>query len=278
MSISRASILEVKQDLSRTTRKPIWQVFYLDFLLLLPGLYAYLTLSGVTEPTQFIQEAYNTLVSDEPYRDPLLFIAPALFAMAVCMIALRVIPLIFRLVSAIIDRLPSVWSYLAMQQIARRPQEHSYALLLIMISLSLSIYSASSAKTLDKWMHDSIYYRHGADLVVHEYVVESSDGGFGGSSSSSTLSELDLNVAAYLSLEDHLKIPYVRGATRVGKYTGTYSFGVGEDQAVFMGIDRLDFPSTAFYREDFTGQSLGGLMNALGGELNSVCGTPLVRG
>jgi len=134
----------------------------------------------------------------------------------------------------------------------------------------LSIYSASSAKTLDKWMHDSIYYQYGADIVVHEYVIEGGDAGYGGSSSASTLSELDLNVAAYLSLDDHLKLPNVNGATRVAKYTGTYSYGVGEAPAVFMGIDRLDFPSTAFYREDFADQSLGGLMNALGGELNSV--------
>ena len=270
LSISRSSIIQVKQEQSRSANKPIWQRLYLDFLLLLPGLYAYLTFSGLAEPTQAILEVYETVASDEPYRDPLLFVAPALFAMAVCLISLRVIPLIFRLASAIIDRLPSVWSYLAMQQITRRPQEHSSALLLIMMSLSLSIYSASSAKTLDKWMHDSIYYQYGADIVVHEYVIEGGDAGYGGSSSASTLSELDLNVAAYLSLEDHLKLPNVNGATRVAKYTGTYSYGVGEAPAVFMGIDRLDFPSTAFYREDFADQSLGGLMNALGGELNSV--------
>jgi putative ABC transport system permease protein len=270
LSISRSSIIQVKQEQSRNTGKPIWQRFYLDFLLLIPGVYAYMTMSGMTEPTQFVLDVYNNAVSDEPYRDPLLFIAPALFAMAVCLLALRILPLIFRLFSAIIDRLPSVWSYLAMQQIARRPQEHSSALLLIMISLSFSIYSASSAKTLDKWMYDSTYYQHGADLVVHEYVIGSGDPGLGGQSSSSTLSDLDLNVAAYISLDEHLKIPYVTGATRVGKYNGTYSYGVGEDKATFMGIDRLDFPNTAFYREDFADQSLGGLMNALGADLNGV--------
>jgi putative ABC transport system permease protein len=33
-----------------------------------------------------------------------------------------------------------------------------------------------------------------------------------------------------------------------------------------MGIDRLDFPRVAFYREDFAPTSLGALMNALGAE------------
>lgn len=272
LSISRNTIIRVKQEQSRTIRKPLWQRLYLDFLLLLPGLYAYLTLSGLAQPSQFILATYDAIASDEPYRDPLLFVAPALFAMAVCMIALRVLPLIFRLVSAIIDRLPAVWSYLAMQQVARRPQDHSSALLLIMMSLSLSIYSASSAKTLDKWMHDSIYYHYGTDLAVHEYIVEGGgdSGSSIGGSGATTLSDLDLNVSAYLSLEDHLKLPNVNGASRVGKYTGTYSFGFGESPCVFMGIDRLNFPSAAFYREDFADRPLGALMNALGGELYSV--------
>ena len=72
-----------------------------------------------------------------------------------------------------VDNLPKVWAYLSLQQVARRPQDHSAALLLIMISLSLAIYSASTAKTLDKWMHDSVYYKSGADLVVHEYILVS---------------------------------------------------------------------------------------------------------
>ena len=66
-----------------------------------------------------------------------------------------------------------------------------------LISLSFSIYSASSAKTLDKWMYDSTYYQHGADLVVHEYVISSGDAGLGGGSSSSTLSDHDLNITAH---------------------------------------------------------------------------------
>jgi putative ABC transport system permease protein len=36
--------------------------------------------------------------------------------------------------------------------------------------------------------------------------------------------------------------------------------------ATFLGIDRLDFPQAAFYRDDFADESLGALMNALGAE------------
>jgi len=266
LEISRTTIVRVKQEQSRGARKPIWRRFYLDFLLLLPGIYAYLTLSGLAKPAKFLSQLQ--VEAGDQYRDPLLFIAPALFAMALCMVTLRVLPLILRLLAAIVDRLPGVWSYLSLHQIARRPQDHANALLLIMISLSLSIFSASTAKTLDKWLHDSIYYKSGADLVIHEYVIEGGgQGGFPGSSSSSTtVSELDLNVNSYLSLEDHVNLPSVDNATRVGRYEGTFSYGAGEFPVTILGIDRLDFPKTAFYRDDFASQSQGALMNALGAE------------
>ncbi len=261
LGISRTTIVRVKQEQSRLSRRPLWQRLFLDFLLLLPGLYAYATLSGLAKPARFLASLQTA--SGEHYRDPLLFVAPSLFAMAVCMISLRVIPLLLRLLARIVDRLPGVWAYLSLQQIARRPQDHASALLLIMISLSLSIYSASSAKTLDQWLHDSSYYKSGADLVIHEYVIESSGTGVMGMPTSQSTTEM---VESYLPVEDHLKLPSVERATRVGKYRGTFSYGVGEQPCTVMGIDRLDFPQTTFYREDFANQSLGALMNALGAE------------
>jgi putative ABC transport system permease protein len=75
------------------------------------------------------------------------------------MIMLRVVPLLVRLLAAIVERLPGAWAYLSLQQIARRSQDHTSALLLIMISLSLAIFSASTAKTLDQWLSDSVYYK-----------------------------------------------------------------------------------------------------------------------
>jgi putative ABC transport system permease protein len=269
LSISRTTIVRMKQEQTRGGKKPFWERFYLDFLLLIPGIYAFLIMRGIAKPAKFL--ARLQIESNEQYRDPLLFVAPALFAMAVCMIMLRVVPLLMRLISAIIERLPGVWAYLSLQQITRRPQDHASALLLIMISLSLSIFSASTAKTLDQWLYDSVYYSTGSDWAIHEYVMQggSSEASYGPPSTSSnptTLSDLDIFSAGYVSLEDHLRLPSITAGTRIGKYTGIFSYGVGEERCLIMGIDRLDFPNVAFYRDDFASQSLGALMNALGAE------------
>ncbi len=269
LSTSRTTIVRMKQEQTRGGKKPFWERFYLDFILLIPGIYAFLIMRGIAKPAKFL--AKMQIASNEQYRDPLLFVAPALFAMAVCMIMLRIVPLIMRVLAALIERLPGVWGYLSLQQITRRPQDHASALLLIMISLSLSIFSATTAKTLDKWLYDSVYYSVGADWAIHEYVsqggsAQSSYGPPSAGSSSTTLSDLDIYTAGFVSLEDHLRLPSITGGTRVSKYKGIFSFGVGEMPCFIMGIDRLDFPKVAFYRDDFASKSLGELMNALGAE------------
>ncbi len=268
LEISRTTIVRLKQEQSRGLKKPFWQRFYLDFLLLIPGVYAYVTLSGMAKPASFLPQI--NLGGGQPYHDPLLYIAPALFAMALCMLSLRILPLLLKLLALIVDRMPGTWAYLSFQQIARRPQDHANALLLIMISLSLSIFSASTAKTLDQWLADSTYYRNGADLVVHEYSIQGGGQSFNGPNptGNTTLSDLDLSTTSFLSMDDHLKLPGIRSATRVGKYDGTVTFGSGSssNQAYFMGIDRLDFPKVAYFRSDFAQESLGALMNDLGAQ------------
>jgi putative ABC transport system permease protein len=265
LNLSRSTIVKVKQEQTRSLNKPIWQKFYLDFFLLIPGIYAYVILRGFIKPTKILPSL--DITAGQPYQDPLLFVAPSLFAIGLCMICLRVLPFLVNLVSRLVDRLPGVWAYLSIQQIARRPQDHSNALLLIMISLGLSIFSASTARTLDQWLYDSIYYRSGSDLAIHEYILEgvgNTTFNLSGNSPAATISELDLNSQGYISLEDHQKLPMVEAASRVGKYEGTFSYGVGEEPVTVMGIDRLEFPEVAFYREDFASQPLGALMNALG--------------
>jgi putative ABC transport system permease protein len=264
LGISRTTIVRVKQEQARATKKPAWQRFFLDFFLLIPGIYAFIVLRGIYTPKNFMPRLQS---SGGLYGDPLLFVAPSLFGIALCLIFLRFLPVLIKVFSRVAERLPGVWAYLAIQQISRRPQDHTAALLLIMISLALSIFSASTAKTLDQWQYDSIYYGSGSDLAVHEYAIWGGDTttyNFDQDSSGATMSELDLNNRGYLSEEEHLKLPSVTAATRVGKYDGSFSYGVGDQPALIMGIDRLSYPQAGFFRDDFAGESLGGLMNLLG--------------
>jgi putative ABC transport system permease protein len=294
--ISQRTIIKLKQEQSRSETKPVWQRFYLDFILLAVSGYTYLSLNGwraavgmlnqiggdrldVDLPRELLNQVQPQA---EPFRDPLMFVAPALFVTACCMIFIRFVPIVARLLAAIFGRLPGAWHYLSLQQVSRRPQDYSSAVLLIMISLGLAIFSATAAKTLDQWLYDSINYESGADLVVSEYPPEINSGGFqpgASSSGTSTTPARDRVVSSGLkladlggdsewsyALEQHRKIPGIEDATRVGRYRASLSSGFGEIPSQIIGIDRLEFPRVAFFREDFADQSLGELMNILGAD------------
>jgi putative ABC transport system permease protein len=186
------------------------------------------------------------------------------------MVTVRIIPLLVKLLAIIVERFHGITAYLSLQQIARRSQDHSSALLLIMISLSLAIFTISTAKTLDRWLYDSEHYKVGADISLQEYLqadgdsVGSGEGGGGSTAGSGKMIE------SFLTIEEHLALPGVQAATRFGKYNCTFSYGRGDQACLMIGVDRLEFPQAAFFREDFAGESLGDLMNALGSNLSGV--------
>ena len=67
----------------------------------------------------------------------------------------------------------------------------------------------------------------------------------------------------FLPVSEYLKVPSVNAAARVGRYAATTRLGGQYQEGVFLGVDRVDFPRVAFWRDDFAPASLGSLMNAL---------------
>lgn len=270
--LRHTTAVSIKQEKSRSAKRPLWERFFLDFMLLIPAGYAYWILHNQLKP---VKEAANaSLNGSQGQYDPLMFAASSIFAIAACMIVLRIFPLFVRLLARLSERFFPTGSYLAVQELARRPHEHSSVMLLIMISLSLAIYSASMAKTLDRWMHDSQYYQAGADLVIQEYEIPlgstPAESMLGAQGAQAPTKDITKGVQSLVNLEEHLKVPGIRAATNVGKYNGQIDSNAGIKEIELMGIDRLTFPLTAYFRPDFAGQSLGAMMNALAAVPNGV--------
>ncbi len=266
----RASILSIKQERSRSLKKPLWERLSLDLMLFIPAYYAYWAMSArsrAAQSTAAVSTASTSLAGGaaQPAYDPLMFIASSLFALSLCLLALRIYPLLLRLLAAATAHLNQVWLYLAVQEIARRPREHASSLLLVMISLSFSIFSASMALTMEHWLSDAQYYRAGADLAVKEYAMPANGGGpgYNAASAEPPASGSTRAVEAIISLERHLQQPDIQSATYVGRWPGRFSYGASMQECQVMGIDRLTFPTTGFFRRDFADESLGALMNAL---------------
>jgi len=91
-----------------------------------------------------------------------------------------------------------------------------------------------------------------------------------GSSSSSTTS----NEWVFIPVTEHLKVPGIEAATRVGNYPARVSIGTAGGRGRFFGIDRLDFPAAAFFRRDFSYSQLGSLMNRLALDNSAILVSP----
>lgn len=266
---SRYTVVSYKWERARALLRPFWQRTFLDLFLLLPPLYGWYLLNQ--------QGTITVPGSNDPLSNPLLFLAPALFCFALALLAARLFSWSTRSLAWLAAWQPAVTPLLILRQMARAASRYTGPLLLLSLTLSLAIFTASMALSLDEYLVDHIYFDTGADLRLAELGQDTE------TSSAGTVSDLSGQLTAdqtgqeagprflFLPVGEHLKVPGVVAAARVGDYSATSSIGGRQRSGRLLGIDRLDFPAVAFFRPDFAGgESLGSLMNRLGSASNHV--------
>jgi putative ABC transport system permease protein len=268
---ARRTIISAKQEHARDTRAPLWHRLGIDLLLLIPALYGYqqLRLHGM------IAVPGLALAADDPFRNPVLLLAPALLAFALALLALRIVPRVLTLLAWGLNNLSGTALPLALRFLARAPSVYSGSLLLIILTLSLAGFGASMARTLDQHSIDRARYSAGADIRLaygtvatdQESTLVSGPVPSGGPPVRPAATN-DLSGPAYLSipLEQFLAIPGVRAATRVAPSNVFVVAGNGrQERGLFLGIDRLDLPEVLAdsWRPDYAFETLGALMNQL---------------
>ena len=102
LSLKHTTVVKVKQERSRSSNKPFWQRFYLDFMLVIPTGYAYWRLRHQLSQLKILTVKIPN--NTQTQYDPLQFIASSLFIIAACMVVLRVFPLFLRILRSVIDR------------------------------------------------------------------------------------------------------------------------------------------------------------------------------
>jgi putative ABC transport system permease protein len=247
---ARTSVISHERRRARAPQKPFWQRFYLDFLLLIPVIYAYRQLSsrGTLVPESLAEEAVETTTTD-----PLLFLVPAIFTLAASLLLVRLFPLLMRIADWLGGVGRDATLYLAFRQLARQSSQYTSALLLVITSLSLGAFMASMASSLDEWLIDQVRYAIGADVLIKQTIDPESEG-----------ESLPTEGAWVLPVSEYEEIPGVRRATRIGMYPASVTVGGRRSaRGTFLGVDRLDLPDVVFFRSDFGPVSLGEMMNQL---------------
>jgi putative ABC transport system permease protein len=258
MGAAQHTVITYKQDRARQMRGPWWQRMYLDFILLLPAGY------GI-----YLMKKGTTGLPMDPFQNPLLLLVPALGIFALTLLILRILPALMALVAWVASKTNSVGLLMAARYLARTSGGYTSPLILLILTLSLSTFTASLAQTLDRHTHDQTYYRIGSDISVVELgestTSAGSMGAMGGTQSSDSTASTETVGPKWLFLpvSEHLKVPGVASAARVERATVSVVINAGNITSDFIGVDRVDFGQTAFWRRDFANPSLGGLMNDL---------------
>ena len=248
---ARHTIISYKMDRSRLLRRPWWQRLGIDLLLLaLIGYFYYQTVQqgGLID----VQGGASGI--DEAYDQPFVFLLPPLTIFALTLFALRLLPVILRVMAWLIQLTNSVGLLIVTRQLERSPGAYGLPLILLVTTISLGIYTASFARTIDRYLYEQQFYRVSADAAAR--VFSQSGGGFPGAAANEA-------PPAYMHISEFTSMPHIINATRLGEYRATARLTSGSVDGTFIGVDRAELGPVIFWRPDFAPIRLGYLMNAL---------------
>lgn len=245
LAAARHSITTYKQTRSREHLAPWWQRLGLDVLLMIPAAY------GGYMMTQQGSIANEGNFTQNPLANPLLFLVPALSALALTLFVLRLLPIALRLFSWVLTRTRSVAILVTARRLARVPASYVMPMILLILTLSLSAFIAALADSLQDHLYDAEFYELGADAKFLDFGVEVAG--------APNLSER----FSFLPITQYVQGPFAYAAGRVGQYDARIVVGGRTHTGRFLAIDRYEFTQVAFWRADFASVDLGTLMNAL---------------
>ncbi len=235
---TRYSVVHYKTHLARPPQQPAFLRYYLDLALLAVSAFAFYEL-----------RQRGSLVTDRLFgdlsADPLLLATPALFMLMIALLFLRLFPIILRAVSWGTKSMAGATIPLALWHLVRSPLQYSRLILLLLLATAVGMFAAGFRATLDRSYADRAAYEAGAEARIE-----------------------DVREPARKSNDAFVQaIATATGATTTVpaiRADATYSPTLYQSEdIVVLGVDREGFEKVAYWRGDFSSESLHGLMNSL---------------
>ncbi|TVR62574.1 MAG: ABC transporter permease [Spirochaetaceae bacterium] len=155
----RYSVVTYTVARDRRPRVSGWHRFFIDIVILAVAAFGY---------SRMTWESSIVLVDEQLPADPLLFFVPVLFIIGGGLFVLRVYPLIMNVLRAITAKFPGVVWQMTFRRLSRNAGEYVPVMLLLIVTVSLGIYSAVTARTLRLNFEDTVRYTVGADVATTE--------------------------------------------------------------------------------------------------------------
>lgn len=256
---SKISIVEHKSSYNYGKRM-FWEKCYLDIILLALSLYLVYNSNKSIDDLQLKALEGNKL-------DPVIFLNTCLFIVALGLFSVRLMHYLVRIVYAIGKKRWKPVSYVAFLQITRNFTKQNFITVFMILTVSLGLFNANTARTINRNNEERIEYATGADVVFSEKWATKS---YRDQNGNAKLRYFEPN---YLKYEGLITEGLCESYTKVLKYPATdVSAGskVANDCMV-LGIDTKDFGNTARLKDELQGETHWyNYLNALGQKSNGV--------
>ncbi|NLY95926.1 MAG: FtsX-like permease family protein [Clostridiaceae bacterium] len=254
---SRTSIVEYKQKKAKTSTRPLWNKLFLDIILLAAAIYGLMNFQEMQQIMN-VQQASETGFS----IDPIMFFLSTFFIMGAGLFFLRIYPTIIKIVFSLGRGVWSPVMYSSFIQVGRSEGKEQFLMLFLIVSLSVGIFNANAARTINRNLEDKVMYRLGTDIVVQPYFESNQPmstgappemgdipGGTGGQQTTVSTKPILYFEPNYYEYENIEGIESITKVFRNADAT-VRVMGVTVEHADLMGIISHEFGETAWFRDD----------------------------
>ncbi len=230
---SKLSIVEYKASKTKVVKVALWEKCCVDIILIAASVVFYMIYTA------------NEVISAESTGEinPLFFIFSTSLVLGLGLLFIRIYPYLLRAIYTIFKPLWSPAQYMAITSVSRgQGGKVNFLMLFLIVTFSLGIFSANTARTINTQKEDRIYYSTGADIRLKEYWQET------------TTSDESMTTTGYVEkdFERFEELTGVKTATRVlinEKAKLTFDKST-ESNITLMAIEPYKFATTAWFRND----------------------------
>jgi hypothetical protein len=233
--VARSGVSNVDRTRARPDAPPVFQRLYFDLLvIILGGLFLWeMSTRGVA----------STDRDGEVVTDPTLLFAPAMLLISVALIMLRSFPIITKSSLWIATRFTSASTAVGFWRLGRSPYWYAWPVLLIILGTGLGVMVGTLGSTLERSDREQIFYDNGTNMRIRPGGVRFNVG------------EEEINL---LNAIDGVNV--ATKAFRQSAKFGTTQLGL---EFNVLGVEADKFPDMAWFREDFSDESMGELFAKL---------------
>ncbi len=239
---TKDTIVQHKAKKARKTKKPFWEKSFLDIILLALSIYLLFMYNRVD------------IFTSEGSIDLSIYFVSTVFIIACGLLFLRIYPLLLKLIFAIFKKKLPPTLYSSFIQVGRAGGDNRFLILFLVLTISIGVYSSSTARIININAEEVAMYKSGADVVltpdwqldsVVEYEAED------GTIVSGTMADMPLKYRN-IDVDKYKAIEGVKNIAKVSDPNYVRAMGYFGDEwqrsVRLMAIEPYEFSQTAWLR------------------------------